>query len=216
MSGPSYPNKKDRIINRTQKTAIFVDFENLRLGVFEKTGKDKKFFFDYNNNPQKVVDFCNLCVFDSYHERDLLNLYRIFFYTAKPLDDHKKKKDILEFLSTLEHLNHTALRLGKLVKRGDEVVQKQVDMLLGIDMLEISLKHFVDKVVLIGYDSDISLALKLARTNGIRTEIIFFEDLKQRIEPSLTKHCDFIKKVKVEDIYNKLGIKNNNINRHSE
>ncbi|WP_259457966.1 NYN domain-containing protein [Helicobacter pylori] len=83
-------------------------------------------------------------------------------------------------MSTLEHLNHTALRLGKLVKRGDEVVQKQVDMLLGIDMLEISLKHFVDKVVLMGYDSDMSPALKLARTNGIRTEIIFFEDLKRK------------------------------------
>ncbi|MFP6165120.1 NYN domain-containing protein [Helicobacter pylori] len=159
ISGPSYPNKKNRIVNHTQKTAIFVDFENLRLDVFEKIGKDKKLFFDYNNNPQKVIDFCNLCVFDSYHERDLLNLYRIFFYTAKPLDNHKKKKDILKFLSTLEHLNHTALRLGKLVKRGDEVVQKQVDMLLGIDMLEIFLKHFVDKVVLIGYDSDMSPAL---------------------------------------------------------
>ncbi len=197
-------------MNYTQKTAIFVDFENLRLGVFEKIGKDKKLFFDYNNNPQKVIDFCNLCVFDSYHERDLLNLYRIFFYTAKPLDDHKKKKDILEFLSTLECLNHTALRLGKLVKLGNEVVQKQVDMLLGIDMLEISLKHFVEKVVLIGYDSDMSPALKLARTNGIQTEIILFEDLEQKIESSLTKHCDFIKKVKVGDIYNKLGIKNNN------
>ncbi|GCF02369.1 NYN domain-containing protein [Helicobacter pylori] len=209
-------------MNHTQKTAIFVDFENLRLGVFEKIGKDKKLFFDYNNNPQKVIDFCNLCVFDSYfdnyhekdkdHEKDLLNLYRIFFYTAKPLDSHSKKEDILEFLSTLECLNHTALRLGKLVKLGNDVVQKQVDMLLGIDMLEISLKHFVEKVVLIGYDSDMSPALKLARTNGIQTEIILFEDLEQKIESSLTKHCDFIKKVKVGDIYNKLGIKNNNNN----
>ncbi|WJJ03531.1 NYN domain-containing protein [Helicobacter pylori] len=188
----------------------------------KKTWKKKNLFFDYNSNPQKVVDFCNLCVFDSYfdnyhekdkdHEKDLLNLYRIFFYTAKPLDSHSKKKDILNFLSTLERLNHTALRLGKLVKRGNVEVQKQVDMLLGIDMLEISLKHFVEKVVLIGYDSDMSPALKLARTNGIQTEIILFEDLEQKIESSLTKHCDFIKKVKVGDIYNKLGIKNNNNN----
>ncbi|GAA7488211.1 hypothetical protein MMM109_05210 [Helicobacter pylori] len=143
-------------MNHTQKTAIFVDFENLRIGVFKKTWKKKNLFFDYNSNPQKVVDFCNLCVFDSYfdnyhekdkdHEKDLLNLYRIFFYTAKPLDSHSKKKDILNFLSTLERLNHTALRLGKLVKRGNVEVQKQVDMLLGIDMLEISLKHFVEKV----------------------------------------------------------------------
>ncbi|GAA6950942.1 hypothetical protein ID0047_09490 [Helicobacter pylori] len=209
-------------MNHAQKTAIFVDFENLRIGVFKKTWKKKNLFFDYNSNPQKVVDFCNLCVFDSYfdnyhekdkdHEKDLLNLYRIFFYTAKPLDSHSKKKDILNFLSTLERLNHTALRLGKLVKRGNVEVQKQVDMLLGIDMLEISLKHFVEKVVLIGYDSDMSPALKLARTNGIQTEIILFEDLEQKIESSLTKHCDFIKKVKVGDIYNKLGIKNNNNN----
>ncbi len=194
----------------------------MRIGVFKKTWKKKNLFFDYNSNPQKVVDFCNLCVFDSYfdnyhekdkdHEKDLLNLYRIFFYTAKPLGSHSKKKDILNFLSTLERLNHTALRLGKLVKRGNVEVQKQVDMLLGIGMLEISLKHFVEKVVLIGYDSDMSPALKLARTNGIQTEIILFEDLEQKIESSLTKHCDFIKKVKVGDIYNKLGIKNNNNN----
>lgn len=57
ISSPSYPNKKDRIINHTQKTAIFVDFENLRLGVFEKTGKDKKLFFDYNNNTTKSYRF---------------------------------------------------------------------------------------------------------------------------------------------------------------
>ncbi|MGL2637046.1 hypothetical protein ACQJ7J_05940 [Helicobacter pylori] len=57
-------------MNHTQKTAIFVDFENLRIGVFDKTWKKKRLFFDYNN-PQKVVDFCNLCVFDSYHDKSI-------------------------------------------------------------------------------------------------------------------------------------------------
>ena len=75
-------------------------------------------------------------------------------------------------------------------------------------MAEISLKHFVRKVVLLGYDSDMSPALKLARTNGIQTEIVVFADLAQRIEPSLTKHCDFIKEVKIEDIYKKIEILN--------
>lgn len=190
------------------KTAIFVDFENLRLGVFEKAAKTKRLYFPYNDNPQKVIDFCNFCVFNSIREEDLFSLYRIFFYTAKPLDDHIKKQEILAFLSTLETLNHTALRIGKLVKRGNEVVQKQVDMLLGIDMAEISIKHFVDKVVLIGYDSDMSPALKLARTNGIQTEIIIFEDIQRSIGPSLTKHCDFIKKIKVEEVYKSIQITN--------
>lgn len=190
------------------QTAIFVDLENLRLGVFEKANKKKKIFFDYTAYPQKVVDFCNVCVFDDYAENCLTDLYRIFFYTAKPMEDHVKRTEILSFLNKLESLNHTALRLGKLVKREGVVVQKQVDMLLGIDMAEISLKHFVRKVVLLGYDSDMSPALKLARTNGIQTEIVVFADLAQRIEPSLTKHCDFIKEVKNEDIYKKIEILN--------
>ena len=59
---------------------------------------------------------------------------------------------------------------------------------------------------MIGYDSNMSPALKLARCNGIQTEIILFEDLSKNIEPSLSKHCDNIKKVKIQNIYEKLGI----------
>ena len=75
-------------------TAIFVDFENLRIGVFDKTYKSRKWFFDYNSNPQKVVDFCNLCVFDSFDEKDLKYLYRIFFYTARPLIKYNLLHDL--------------------------------------------------------------------------------------------------------------------------
>nr|WP_315016248.1 NYN domain-containing protein [uncultured Campylobacter sp.] len=188
------------------QTAIFVDFENLRLGVFEKAARKKRLYFDYTSNPKQIVDFCNACVFNDFVEDRLQELYRIFFYTAKPLEDHIKRTEILNFLNVLESLDHTALRLGKLVRRGNEIVQKQVDMLLGIDMAEMAIKHFVQRVVLIGYDSDMSPALKLARTNGIQTEIIAFDDLDQNIESSLTKHCDFVKRVNLEKIYKQVGI----------
>lgn len=184
------------------KTAIFVDFENLRKGVFDKAYKNLKLFFDYNNNANAIIDFCNLCVFDTFEEKDLYNLYRIFLYTAKPPKGHKAEKNINELFSKLEQLNHTAIRFGKLVKRDENVyVQKQVDMLLGIDMVEISFKKFVDKVVLIGYDSDMAPALKIARMNGIQTEIIVFSDLNKHIEKSLYKHCDFAKEVEIKKIY---------------
>ncbi|MBD5165133.1 NYN domain-containing protein [Helicobacter sp.] len=196
-------------------TAVFVDFENLRQGVFTKAYKEYKYYFDYNTQPQKVVDFCNLCVFDAFAEKDLHDLYRIFFYTAKPLAEHPSFDKINLFLCSLEHSNHVALRLGKLVKRNGIVSQKQVDMLIGIDMAEISIKKFADKIVLIGYDSDISPALKLARCNGMQTEIILFEDLIPNIEPSLSKHCDNVKSVSVKDLYHKLNIiKANNLKNH--
>lgn len=187
-------------------TAIFVDFENLRRVVFDRLYKRNKYFFDYNANPQKVVDFCNLCVFDDFTENSLLNLYRIFFYSARPSNQHPAAPKINLFFSQLEQLNHTAVRYGKLVKRGEQFVQKQVDMLLGIDMAEISIKKFVNKVVLIGYDSDMSPALKLARCNGIQTQIILFDDVNNGIDTALLKHCDIIKKVNAIDLYRKLGI----------
>lgn len=92
------------------------------------------------------------------------------------------------------------------MKRGEQFVQKQVDMLLGIDMAEISIKKFVSKVVLIGYDSDMSPALKLARCNGIQTQIILFNEVNNGIDSTLFKHCDIIKKVNAIDYYKKLEI----------
>lgn len=199
---------------QNNSTAIFVDFENLRMAVFERAYKKKNYYFNYNSSPQKVVDFCNMCVFDEIDENKLSSLYRIFFYSARPLKEQHSAEKINQFFSKLEQLNHTALRYGKLVKRGktnnneDIIVQKQVDMLLGIDMAEISIKKFVNKVVLIGYDSDMTPALKLARCNGVQTEIIVFDDLKNRIDSSLLKHCDFVKRLKIYDVYKKLNIIN--------
>lgn len=186
-------------------TAIFVDFENLRKIVFDNEELKHDYFFDYNSEPQKVVDFCNLCVFNSSEEDDLKELYRIFFYTARPLEYHPSFKKINSFLDTLQTLNHSAVRLGKLVKRNEAIIQKQVDMLLGLDIAEVSIKRFINKAVLIGYDSDMSPVLKLARCNGIQTEIILFEDIKTPYN-NLFKHCDIVKKVKVRDLYEKLKI----------
>lgn len=131
------------------------------------------------------------------------------------MSEHRAVDKINLFFSQLEQLSHTAIRYGKIVKRKiqgtqEQVeVQKQVDMLLGIDMAEISIKKFVNKVVLIGYDSDMSPALKLARCNGIQTEIIVFDDIKQRIDSSLFKHCDIIKMAKIRGICYSLDIKLN-------
>lgn len=193
--------------------AIFVDFENLRKGVFEKTAKQHKYRFNYNENPQQILDFCNFCVFcNCDNDKTNINkivsqsLYRIFIYTAKPLKEHKSFDKINNLFRELERLNYIAMRYGKLVKRDEVIVQKQVDMLIGLDIAEISLKNIVNKIMLIGYDSDMSPALKLARISGIQTGIILFEDIKPSLEQSLYKHCDIVKKIKVYDVYKHLGI----------
>jgi uncharacterized LabA/DUF88 family protein len=182
------------------KTAIFVDFENLRQNVFEKARKQKKHFFNYNTNPKLVVEFCKSII-----EPDE-TIYRIFFYTARPSSTHPKYKTINTFLDELEILDHVALRQGKLVKRGETYVQKQVDMLLGLDIADVSINRLVDKIVLIGYDSDMAPALKLARTNGVQSELVKYTDISSQVERTLQKHCDRTRERQVEDIYRKLGI----------
>lgn len=42
--------------------AIFVDFENLRKGVFEKTAKQHKYRFNYNENPQQIFVFFAIAI----------------------------------------------------------------------------------------------------------------------------------------------------------
>lgn len=188
-----------------KKIALFIDFENLRLNFFERAYKEKKFRFDYNSMPEKVVEFCTALL-----ENNKEEIYRIFFYTAKPSSTHPRYNDIHNFFDKLEKLNHVALRQGKLVARGRApnvtYVQKQVDMLLGLDIADVSIKHHADTVLLFGYDSDMAPALKLARVNGLQAEIVKFTDLSPRIEASLQKHCDRTREFKIEDIYRQIGI----------
>lgn len=185
-------------------SAIFVDFENLRKGIIEKAYKeDKELKFDYTNNPDKLIHLCIKCRFSNI---DNIDLYRIFFYSARPLKGHPKETEVNNFLDELFRQNYTALRLGKLVKRGQFISQKQVDMLIGLDIAEISIKKYADEIVLIGYDSDIAPALKTARMNGIRTSVVVFEDVNNYVEDSLLKHCDKIIRVKLNELYKELEI----------
>lgn len=183
-------------------TAVFVDFENLRQGVFHKANKKLNYCFDYNSHPDLVVEFCK-ALLDGSKER----LYRIFFYTSRPTAGHPKSSQINTFLDDLEKINHVALRQGKLVRRGNTFVQKQVDMLLGLDVADISIKKHADNVLVVGHDSDMAPALKLARINGLQASLISFTDLKTHIEPSLLKHCDSTRYFKILEIYNQVGIK---------
>lgn len=182
-------------------TAIFVDLENLRKNVFDGAYEKLKLYFNYNNDVELVVEFCKLLL-----NKDEERLYRIFFYTAKPTKEHPKFHKINAFLNNLEKINHVALRKGKLIKRNNIYVQKQVDMLLGLDIADVTIKKYVDNILVVGFDSDMSPALKLARTNGAQSQLVQFDDLQINIVQSLLRHCDKVKHFKVKNIYEQLNI----------
>ena len=101
--------------------------------------------------------------------------------------------------------NLYALRLGQQRCRVDSqtgkvsFVQKQVDMLLGIDIAHVALRQQVEKVMVFSADTDVAPALKLARVNGIQT-IASYIDRNFHPDIRIQKHCDFIRTLDIAGI----------------
>lgn len=68
-----------------------------------------------------------------------------------------------------------------------ELKQKSIDMKIGVDIASLSLKHFVDRIVLITGDADFVPAAKLARREGID---FILNPMKAHIDDSLFEHID--------------------------
>lgn len=68
-----------------------------------------------------------------------------------------------------------------------EIHQKGIDMKIGVDIATLSLKRFVDKIVLFSGDSDFVPAAKLARREGVD---FVLDPMNANIEPQLFEHID--------------------------
>lgn len=71
-----------------------------------------------------------------------------------------------------------------------EMTQKGIDMKIGVDIASLSLKKFVDKIVLFSGDSDFVPAAKLARREGID---FVLDPMGANVEKSLFEHIDGLK-----------------------
>jgi uncharacterized LabA/DUF88 family protein len=127
-----------------------------------------------------------------------------------------------ELFSFLKKKRKVALRLGYLKDSGDwnirpskvkdllsgkiqvselcpedvtyDLKQKCIDMKIGVDIASISLKHFVDRIVLISGDADFVPASKLARREGID---FILDPMYAHVDNSLFEHIDGMKSVKL-------------------
>ena len=121
----------------------------------------------------------------------------------------------LEFFEELKKLRKLALRLGDLRDHGGwqidkdklkellakkitidnltptdvyyDLVQKGVDMRIGLDIASLAYKKLVDKIVLVSGDSDFVPAAKLARREGID---FVLDPMWNHINPDLNEHID--------------------------
>lgn len=93
-------------------------------------------------------------------------------------------KDLLNGKRTIDDLTERDFSI--LIK------QKGVDTRIGIDIVAMSLKHQVDRIILIAGDSDFVPAAKFARREGID---MVLDPMDSPIKPELSEHIDGLKTV---------------------
>ncbi len=94
--------------------------------------------------------------------------------------------------TTLKNLCSGKIKLEDL-KESDfsvDIIQKGVDMKIGLDIASLAYKKQVDQIILIAGDSDFVPAAKLARREGID---FILDPLWADIKPSLFEHIDGLK-----------------------
>lgn len=120
-------------------------------------------------------------------------------------NENKTKYDSIynkarKFIDTIPLEEYVALRKGVLkisniCEDGTiSINQKQVDMLIGLDIAQLSYENRVDKIILLSKDTDIKPAIKVARINGIHTVVAGFEEYPAGIPKELKVHADTIRK----------------------
>lgn len=120
-------------------------------------------------------------------------------------NENKSKYDSIynrarKFIDTISLEEYIALRKGVLkisnvCEDGTITInQKQVDMLIGLDIAQLSYENRVDKIILLSKNTDIKPAIKVARINGIHTVVACFEEYPAGIPKELKVHADTIRK----------------------
>lgn len=203
------------------KVAIFVDWDNLRndIDLAKRNAKKREEAYwkniDYNDK-NHISYFLR-----SFLDKDE-DIYRIFFYTAKPLthsdikhlpediqntfQEHPRIKEINKFLDEIAQQDFFALRLGRLIYKGVDSKNKQihkqklVDMLVGLDIAHVAYQKLVDRILVFSKDTDMIPALKCARNCGVQVKIAnlkcgigFNRDLRKHSDIVITKSLEEIK-----------------------
>lgn len=189
--------------------AIFIDWDNIRKGIFEEATKTLSKTVRYNDI-DNVLKFINAFITP---EEDI---YRIFVYLCEPYSgveggiDYKQTpvyRYSRNFIDKLQVQNLVAIRKGNIAYRGLDInkkpifEQKQVDMLLGLDIAHVSYNKLADRVLILSCDLDIIPAMKIARTNGLQVIWGCCPDVQTDNHNPLKKHSDFIREIKFLNIF---------------
>ena len=124
-------------------------------------------------------------------------LLRAYYYHCMPYqgpqpteDERGRYASMHRFVTALRRLPRFEVRLGRLVYRGGEFIQKRVDTMFGVDMALLAGKGKINKVALFTGDSDLIPAVEAVEREGVL--VCLWHCLGARSRPSndLYEFCD--------------------------
>lgn len=173
------------------RVAILIDggyFIKRYNAMYNKSGKKI-----HNPVSNKCIDFSK--TEEAIRRSELINELKKKRKVALRLGNIKESKRWLFYDNTMRKLLKKEISLDDI--NADDVYyelrQKGIDMKIGVDIASLSLKGFVDKIVLISGDSDFVPAAKLARREGI--DFVLDPMHCEHIENDLYEHIDGLKSI---------------------
>lgn len=100
------------------------------------------------------------------------------YYDALPIQGTLKGNELYrkaqKFHSKLNTLDKFQVKLGRLQPTNGNFIQKGVDMRLGIDLVQMSMKGDIKKAILVTGDSDFEYAVEKAQEAGAKVALAYF------------------------------------------
>lgn len=199
-----------------KKVAVFVDWDNLRNTIedIQRSTANRQFNYNDTTHLSKLFkcfltdseEFYRIYIYTAEHLT--IDQIKSFLKTAlqRKLDTYLTENPCYEqkieiannFVKNIVKEDYIALRTGKMIVNGLKpdgypiLAQKQVDMLLGLDISHVAHMSLADKVLIFSKDTDMIPAMKVARVNGLTVVIANFEE-SNRISDGLVKHTDIMR-----------------------
>jgi uncharacterized LabA/DUF88 family protein len=127
-------------------------------------------------------------------------LLRMYYYDCAPFQSNAptpsekaRKAAFDQFKNQLEGLPRTEVRLGRLRRLpapggGFEFEQKQVDVLLTVDLVRLSYTNQIQRAVIVGCDSDFVPAIQAAKDSGVIVQLCYCPKTPPNVE--ILQKCD--------------------------
>lgn len=174
------------------RVAIFIDGEYMRLTLASEFNRRR-------------VDFQKL----SAAIKGDAEILRTYFYTCLPYVSNSPTEEVQErfnraarFHDALRMLSRFEVRLGRLEYRGRDAdgrprfEQKRVDILLGVDLVQLAAKGHIQEAILIAGDSDFIPAISVAKSEGVIVRLFHgsqcHDDLRREVDERVAFDMDLI------------------------